>query len=447
MSHPFLILTSDTGDQKRSDLMKANIKLDHQLVAVEGEQVVNAMLDLDAPAPGGTNRERPPLHLALVIDRSGSMAGPKLEHTKAAADYLIRRLEASDQMAIVAYDDGIDLVSSLAPVDSDHLRNAVRNIHVGGMTNLSGGWWQRKAAALILASVTLMFLFGLMMRGAMFTPQRDDVLTILITYGGYLGNLASGVSTFWPPGLATISPTWLATSMTMAPSFGLGGAVERAGDGGCVRNRRRKEELDAQYESFAFRGRASVRAVRVGGDGAGRQEDRPRAPAVRPLPVRLFHRCAGRTRLGDETGARLTDAFGLRRGILRVDQKFPLHRCCRRRARPARPPRALPAALDPAATSRHDRHRRAGRPPSVRDESGGPGERFGKLLHALDAPPARRGLRHKWRSNALRALGRADGNARHALGGRRRGTQRVLPRRGRHTRTGLSRLLSRLVRP
>ncbi len=103
-----------------SDLMKANNKLDHQLVAVEGEHVVNAMLDLDAPAPE-KDRKRAPLHLALVIDRSGSMHGPKLKHTKAAADYLIRRIEASDQMAIVAYDDGVDLVASLAPVDRAHL--------------------------------------------------------------------------------------------------------------------------------------------------------------------------------------------------------------------------------------------------------------------------------------------------------------------------------------
>jgi hypothetical protein len=57
LSHPLLILIPDTGDQKRSDLMKANIKLDHQLVAVEGEHVVNAMLDLDAPAPD-KNRKR-----------------------------------------------------------------------------------------------------------------------------------------------------------------------------------------------------------------------------------------------------------------------------------------------------------------------------------------------------------------------------------------------------
>ena len=46
--------------------------------------------------------------------------------------------------------------------------------------------------ALILASVTLMFLFGLGMRGMMFTPERGDILTTLINYGGFLCNLANG---------------------------------------------------------------------------------------------------------------------------------------------------------------------------------------------------------------------------------------------------------------
>ncbi len=48
-------------------------------------------------------------------------------------------------------------------------------------------------AALVLFSVASMFLFGLMMRGAMFQPQSGDLLTILINYGGYAGNLCSGV--------------------------------------------------------------------------------------------------------------------------------------------------------------------------------------------------------------------------------------------------------------
>ena len=38
-----------------------------------------------------------------------------------------------------------------------------------------------------------MFIFGLLMRGAMFEPQSGDLLTIIIYYGGYLGNLASGI--------------------------------------------------------------------------------------------------------------------------------------------------------------------------------------------------------------------------------------------------------------
>lgn len=48
-------------------------------------------------------------------------------------------------------------------------------------------------AALLLSSVTLMFLFGLFMRGSMFTPQSGDLLTILINYGGFLGDLATGI--------------------------------------------------------------------------------------------------------------------------------------------------------------------------------------------------------------------------------------------------------------
>ena len=48
-------------------------------------------------------------------------------------------------------------------------------------------------AAMVMASVTLMFLFGLFMRGSMFTPQSGDPLTILINYGGFIGDMASGI--------------------------------------------------------------------------------------------------------------------------------------------------------------------------------------------------------------------------------------------------------------
>lgn len=52
---------------------------------------------------------------------------------------------------------------------------------------------RRGRGALLFASVAIMFLLGLMMRGAMFQPQTGDVLTTIINVGGFLGDLASGL--------------------------------------------------------------------------------------------------------------------------------------------------------------------------------------------------------------------------------------------------------------
>jgi hypothetical protein len=46
---------------------------------------------------------------------------------------------------------------------------------------------------LILASVAVLFLLGLMMRGALFWPQTGDLLTTVIYCGGFVGNVLSGL--------------------------------------------------------------------------------------------------------------------------------------------------------------------------------------------------------------------------------------------------------------
>jgi Ca-activated chloride channel family protein len=118
--------------------MEATIRLDHELLAVEGEHTVHAMLELSAPA-APTDKPGPPLRLALVIDRSGSMTGPKLEVAKRCAAYLVHRLASTDQLALVAYDDTVHLVAPLAPVNQA-LPGAIAAVFAGGSTNLSGGW-------------------------------------------------------------------------------------------------------------------------------------------------------------------------------------------------------------------------------------------------------------------------------------------------------------------
>lgn len=116
--------------------MKPSISLDHELVSVEDDAVVHAMLELTAPA-GDT--ERPPLRLAAVVDRSGSMTGARLDCAKEAVTQLTQLLAGDDKLAVVAYDDTVQLVCPLQHPDAA-LSSKVASIQPGGTTNLSGGW-------------------------------------------------------------------------------------------------------------------------------------------------------------------------------------------------------------------------------------------------------------------------------------------------------------------
>jgi Ca-activated chloride channel homolog len=60
------------------------------------------------PAPKG--QARPPHDVTLVLDRSGSMGGGPMEAAKAAAKRVIERLEPTDAVNVIAFDDMVDVL-------------------------------------------------------------------------------------------------------------------------------------------------------------------------------------------------------------------------------------------------------------------------------------------------------------------------------------------------
>lgn len=95
-----------------------------------------------AAAPVQASPVRPGMAVALVVDRSGSMSGEKIERAREAAASFIAGLADGDVVAIFQYDGEVELVAPPTVVDPGTRRwliGAVSTITPRGATNLYGG--------------------------------------------------------------------------------------------------------------------------------------------------------------------------------------------------------------------------------------------------------------------------------------------------------------------
>jgi Ca-activated chloride channel family protein len=86
---------------------------------------------------------RPALGVALVLDRSGSMHGTKIATARDAASAVVAGLDDRDRVAVVVFDDRIDVLQPATPATAEvraSIRAALHGVAARGSTALHEGW-------------------------------------------------------------------------------------------------------------------------------------------------------------------------------------------------------------------------------------------------------------------------------------------------------------------
>lgn len=119
---------------------KIRTEVDRPLIHQVGEEQ-KVVIKIEVTGDEVSLGERIPLNLAVVLDRSGSMSGAKLEQAKQAAEMLVDQLDSKDVLSLVVYESDVEVVLHAGKVGKRHseIKRLIRKIHTGGSTALYGG--------------------------------------------------------------------------------------------------------------------------------------------------------------------------------------------------------------------------------------------------------------------------------------------------------------------
>jgi Ca-activated chloride channel family protein len=112
----------------------------HGAIAANQPVTLDVLVRITPPAVDRPS-DRTPLNLSLVIDRSGSMSGQKMDYARKAACFAVENLLPCDRISVVLFDDRIEtLVPSTLATDKQTMLKKIRHVHSRGSTALHGGW-------------------------------------------------------------------------------------------------------------------------------------------------------------------------------------------------------------------------------------------------------------------------------------------------------------------
>ncbi|MEE2038240.1 VWA domain-containing protein [Nocardiopsis sp. CT-R113] len=119
--------------------MHLSALLDFDAVPLDTDDAVSVLLDVTAPERE-EDTARPPATLQVVLDRSGSMGGSRLDGAVRALLGLVDRLAPSDNFGVVSFNEQARVEIPAGPLtDRAETRRRIRALRAGGGTDLSSG--------------------------------------------------------------------------------------------------------------------------------------------------------------------------------------------------------------------------------------------------------------------------------------------------------------------
>ncbi|MDP8966508.1 MAG: macro domain-containing protein, partial [Cyanobacteriota bacterium] len=113
-----------------------------EVVSSDSPTTLDVLVRIIPPEPE-IELQRPALNIGLVIDRSGSMRGQKMEYARQAACYAVEQLLPTDRVSVTIYDDQVEtLIASTPAANKANIIHQIKRIHSRGSTALHAGWVQ-----------------------------------------------------------------------------------------------------------------------------------------------------------------------------------------------------------------------------------------------------------------------------------------------------------------